>query len=106
MEPVTVSNVYMFIAALAGIISLFGYSHANLSKRLDKLAIDMQARKTDADLRILLDDKIQPYKMEVKWLTQQIEVINRQYSDLDKKLDSIQHLLTTLSINYENSRQV
>lgn len=92
----TVSNIYMFVGVLVGIISLFGYSHSSLSKRLDKLAIDLQERKTDADIRVLIQDKIEPYRVELKNLSKQLDIISHQYQELDRKLDTV---ISTLSKN-------
>lgn len=83
------SNIYMLVGIFGVVISLFGYSHANLSKRLDKLAIELQDRKTDADIRILISDKMEPYKVELKSLSKQLDIISRQYAELDKKLDTV-----------------
>lgn len=91
----------VIIAISSGLMGLFAWSHSSLSKRLDKLAIDLQDRKTDADIRILIQDKMQPFSLELKFLAQQIDHISRQYVDLDKKLDLIQSSLTVLTTNYK-----
>ena len=61
----------VIIAISSGLMGLFAWSHSSLSKRLDKLAIDLQDRKTDADIRILIQDKMQPFSLELKFLAQQ-----------------------------------
>lgn len=80
---------YMGFGIFGVILGCFGWSHANLSKRLDKLSIDMQERKTDADIRVLISDKIEPYKIQLQGLGKQLDMIAHQYSELDKKLDSL-----------------
>lgn len=84
-----VGVAYMGFGIFAVILSCFGWSHSNLSKRLDKLSIDMQARKTDADIRVLLNDKIEPYKIQLQALGKQLDLIAHQYNELDKKLDTV-----------------
>lgn len=78
------------ITGIVGVVlGLFGWSHSNLSKRLDKLSMDLQERKTDADIRVLISDKMEPYKVELKSLSKQLDIISHQYAELDKKLDSL-----------------
>lgn len=91
-----VGLIYMGLGFCGVLLSLFGWSHNNLSKRLDKLAIDLQARKTDADIRVLINDKIEPYRVELKNLSKQLDIISHQYADLDRKIDSV---INTLSKN-------
>lgn len=81
--------VSIIIAVSSGLLGLFAWSHSSLSKRLDKLSIDLQERRTDADIRILIQDKIEPYKVELQNLSKQLDLISHQYRELDKKLDSV-----------------
>ena len=87
MSPI--EYVYMFAGVFSVFLSAFGYSHSALSKRIDKLSSDIQTRKTDADLRVLISDKLEPYRVEMSSITKQIDTISHQYQELDRKLDSI-----------------
>lgn len=79
----------MIAGVISVLLSFFGWSHANLSKRIEKLSSDIQTRKTDADLRVLISDKLEPYRVELSSITKQIDMISHQYQELDRKLDSI-----------------
>lgn len=78
------------ISGVCGILmALFGWSYNTLAKRVDKLALDVQARKTDADIRILINDKLEPFKIQLETLSKQLGMMERQYNDLDHKIDMI-----------------
>lgn len=82
-------SLYTITGIMGCVLGIFAWSHNSLSNRLDKLALDLQERKTDADIRILINDKIEPYRVELKNLSKQLDLISHQYSELDRKLDSV-----------------
>jgi hypothetical protein len=77
-----VEFVFVAVTICGVIMAFFGWSHQTLSARMDVLTIDMQARKTDDEVRILLNDKFEVYKF-------QLEHLSNQMHELDRKIDSM-----------------
>lgn len=81
--------IYALAAASVALVGLFGWNYSTLSKRIDRLAVEVTARKTDADLRVLISDKLEPYSVRLDAMSKEILNISHQYSELDRKIDSI-----------------
>ncbi len=91
-----VAFVLVAVTICGIILTFFGWSHQSLSSRVDNLAIEMKTRKTDDEVRVLFDDKIEPHQVRLRGLSKQIDSIAAQYTELDRKIDVIIEALAKL----------
>lgn len=85
--------IYTISAVVALLMGLFGWNYSTLYKKVEKLNVQMAAAKTDADLRILISDKLEPYAIRLENMSKEIINISYQYAELDRKLDSLISLI-------------
>ena len=79
----------IMVSAVVGLVGLFGISHRGLQTRMDKLEREVLKRITDAGLRTIISDKLQPLSVEFESIFQRIGELRADYKDLDNKLDHL-----------------
>lgn len=85
------------IAAVVGLLGLFGWSHKGLNKRMDKMEVELYKKTSFHDARQMFQDKMAPFQSEYNSLTRRIDEIKQENDKINEKIDELLVICTNLA---------
>lgn len=79
----------LLISGILGLVGLFGWSHKTMRERINSLQAQANQRISEPEVRLLIDDKLAPHRVEYIALSQRLGELRDFYRDLDHKLDLV-----------------
>ncbi len=75
------------LALALGLVGLFGWSHRNLTRKIDELERLLLRAPQEAEVRRLIDDKLAPFKVETIASMRRIDEMYNSITAMYAKLD-------------------
>lgn len=91
------SEITPILGIIIGFAGLFGWTRQALSLRLEKLEAQMAQFPSRSELRVLVDDKLAPQKVENATLARRLDELQDQAAALDEKVDRLLEICVKLS---------
>lgn len=88
--------ITFLIAAVGGIVALFGWSHKGINKKIEDMEKELLKRPTDDKVRLIVTDKLAPHVVEYRALSRRLDELNRHQYELSKKLDKVIELCSKI----------
>jgi len=96
-------DLTIIIAAVAGLVGLFGWSHTSIRQRLAEMEQNMSTKPNMDQIRILIGDKLAPHRVEYEELSRRIQEIKKDQENLADKVDKV--LKVCLELRLEELRR-
>jgi hypothetical protein len=78
------------LAIVLTAIGLFGWSHSALKRRMDVIEMQLNRKLEMDDVRLTIEDKLAPYKVEYESLSRRLDEIREDQQQLNK---NVEHLI-------------
>lgn len=85
------------IAAVVGLLGLFGWSHKSIKDRLDLMEVELYKRPNFHDVRDMFKDKMAPFQSEYNSLTRRFDELKAENDKMNEKIDELLIICTKLS---------
>lgn len=79
----------VLLGGMTTLVGLFGWSHKSLRTRMDGVELKVHDRPTDQEVRTLVLDKLEPYRVEYLSLSRRMDEVRHQQLELDKKMQRV-----------------
>lgn len=90
------NSIEALFGLAAAFVGLFGWSHNGLTKRLTKVEDEIADKPDISEIRLLVEDKLAPQKLELHLMHSSIDDLRASYRALDKKLDKVLDICTRI----------
>ena len=87
------AGLFQIITALVLLVGLFGWSHNALRTQTDKLQQELDTKFNETQLRLFLQDKLEPFRVELNSIDKQLNAMDQQYNLINAKLDQLYLLI-------------
>ena len=88
---------FAIIAAVTGMLGLFGWSHKSLRQRMTEMEIELHKKPNYSDARTIMADKIAPLQVEYHSLTRRLDDLQRENHKINDKMDKLLIICTELA---------
>lgn len=93
-----IKGLYLaIIAAVTGLMGLFGWSHKGLRQRMDHMEMQNHKKPSFSDVRMIMADKIAPLQTEYQSLSRRIDDLRMENNKLNDKIDKLLVICTKLT---------
>ena len=87
----------LVIAAVVGLLGLFGWSHKSIKQRQDAMEIEVYKRTSFHDVREMFKDKMAPIYSEYNSLTRRFDELKSENDKMNEKIDELLIICTKLA---------